>query len=131
MPEGLFGASGVSWECCPISANRPQVASLFQGIFLPGVPVNRNKLGFGSCESRTEAPFHYCFPHSPFFAVMTPLVLQSPLSLPGHRRPEYLMCSSKGFGKKTQNNYGEKKNLSCPFNVTEKVTGSSFFLLPF
>lgn len=57
--KGLFGASGVSWESSPISADGLQVASLSQGSFLPSVPVNRNKLGLGSCKSPTEAACPY------------------------------------------------------------------------
>lgn len=82
---------------------QPTGSESSQGSFLPNVPVNRNKPGLGSNKSLTEAPFPYCFPHSPFCAVVIPLVLQSPLSLPGHRRLEYLMRSSKGFwGKKAE-----------------------------
>lgn len=119
----LFGASGVA-----ISANRPQVESLSQGISFPSVPVN------GSCKSPTEAAFPmYWFPHSPICAVMIPLVLQSPLSLPGHRRLEYLMCSSKGFRilkKPHQNNYVEKeKKPSYHFNVTEEKEQSKTLFL--
>jgi len=57
--EGLFGASGVSWESSPVSASGLQVASLSQGSFLPSVPVSRNELGRGSSKSPTEAPFPY------------------------------------------------------------------------
>lgn len=46
--EELLGASGVA-----ISANRPQVESLSQGISFPSVPVN------GSSGSPAEAPFPY------------------------------------------------------------------------
>lgn len=38
--EGLFGASGMSWESSPVSAKGLQVASLSPGSLFPSVLVN-------------------------------------------------------------------------------------------